>query len=207
MGIMRAGLLAVSLALPAPAQAEPTYHRVIGVAANDVLNVRSEPSAGSADIGDLAHDAQRVEVFTFDPTGNWARIALNERDGWVSTRFLTRDEVPTLGETTLPQGLICGGTEPFWALGLYGTDARYSHPVDSDTDFAFDSIVTAEGRLGSPALVTLATEDSRVIEATISGGTCFDGMSDRSYGWTITMQLIAPGQRRFLSGCCHLPRD
>jgi uncharacterized membrane protein len=205
--MMRAGLLAVSLAIPALAQAEPTYHRVTGVAANDVLNERSEPSASSADIGDLAHDAQRIEVFTFDPTGNWARIALNERDGWVSTRFLTRDEVPTLGETTLPQGLICGGTEPFWALGLYGTDARYSHPVDGDTDFAFDSIVTAEGRLGSPALVTLATEDSQVIEATISGGTCFDGMSDRSYGWTITMQLIAPGQRRFLSGCCHLPRD
>ena len=207
MGMMRAGLLAVSLAIPALAQAEPTYHRVTGVAANDVLNVRSEPSASSADIGDLAHDAQRIEVFTFDPTGNWARIALNERDGWVSTRFLTRDEVPMLGETTLPQGLICGGTEPFWALGIYGTDARYSHPVDGDTDFAFDSIVTAEGRLGSPALVTLATEDSQVIEATISGGTCFDGMSDRSYGWTITMQLIAPGQRRFLSGCCHLPRD
>ena len=207
MGVMRAGLLAVSLTVPALAQAEPTYHRVIGVAANDVLNVRSEPSASSADIGDLAHDAHRIEVFTFDRTGNWARIALNERDGWVSTRFLTRDEVPTLGETTLPQGLICGGTEPFWALGLYGSDARYSHPVDGDTDFAFDSIVTAEGRLGSPALVTVATENSQVIEATISGGTCFDGMSDRSYGWTITMQLIAPGQRRFLSGCCHLPRD
>jgi hypothetical protein len=32
-------------------------------------------------------------------------------------------------------------------------------------------------------------------------------MSDRSYGWTVTMQLIAPDQRRFLTGCCHLPRD
>ena len=207
MGVIRASLIALALCLPAMGMAEPSYHRVIGVAIDDVLNVRSEPSARSADIGDLPYDARRIEAFEFDPTGNWARIALNERDGWVSTRFLTRDEVPTLGETTLPQGLICGGTEPFWALGLYGTDARYSHPVDGDTDFAFDNIVTAEGRLGSPALVTLATEDSQVIEATISGGTCFDGMSDRSYGWTITMQLIAPGQRRFLSGCCHLPRD
>lgn len=207
MGMIRIPLIAALLALPAVLQAEPSYHRVIGVAANDVLNVRAEPSASSADIGDLAHDARRIEAFEFEPTGNWARIALNERDGWVSTRFLTRDEVPTLGDTTLPQGLICGGTEPFWALGLYGEDARYSHPVDGDTDFAFDSIVTAEGRLGSPALVTLATEDNRVIEATISGAACSDGMSDRSYGWTITMQLIAPGQRRFLSGCCHLPRD
>ena len=203
----RASLIAFAIALPVLVQAEPSYHRVVGVAIDDVLNVRSEPSASSADIGDLAYDAHRIEALEFDSTGNWARIALNERDGWVATRFLTRDEVPTLGETTLPQGLICGGTEPFWALGLYGTDARYSHPVDGDSDFAFDSIVTAEGRLGSPALVTLATEDSRVIEATILGATCFDGMSDRSYGWTITMQLIALGQRRFLSGCCQLPRD
>lgn len=203
----RASLIACVLALPVSVQAEPSYHRVVGVAVDDVLNVRSEPSASSADIGDLAYDARGIEAFEFDSTGNWARIALNERDGWVATRFLTRDDVATLGESTLPQGLICGGTEPFWALGLYGSDARYSHPTDGDTDFAFDSIVTAEGRLGSPALLTLATEGNRVIEATVSGAICFDGMSDRSYGWTITMQLIAPGQRRFLSGCCQLPRD
>jgi uncharacterized membrane protein len=203
----RASLIACVLALPVSVQAEPSYHRVVGVAVDDILNVRSEPSASSADIGDLAYDARGIEAFEFDSTGNWARIALNERDGWVATRFLTRDDVATLGESTLPQGLICGGTEPFWALGLYGSDARYSHPTDGDTDFAFDSIVTAEGRLGSPALLTLATEGNRVIEATVSGAICFDGMSDRSYGWTITMQLIAPGQRRFLSGCCQLPRD
>lgn len=203
----RASLIACVLALPVSVQAEPSYHRVVGVAVDDILNVRSEPSASSADIGDLAYDARGIEAFEFDSTGNWARIALNERDGWVATRFLTRDDVATLGESTLPQGLICGGTEPFWALGLYGSDAWYSHPTDGDTDFAFDSIVTAEGRLGSPALLTLATEDNRVIEATVSGAICFDGMSDRSYGWTITMQLIAPGQRRFLSGCCQLPRD
>lgn len=205
--MIRAGLVIATLALPAVALAEPTYHRVIGVAADDVLNVRAEPSARSADIGDLAHDARRIEAFEFDATGNWARIALNERDGWISTRFLTRDAVPTLGDTTIPEGIICGGTEPFWALGLYGEDARYSHPVDGDINFAFDSIVVAEGRLGSPALVTISAENTRVIEATLAGATCFDGMSDRSYAWSITMQMIAPGQRRFLSGCCQLPRD
>lgn len=204
MGVTRALVL---LCLATPALAEPTYHRVTGVAADDVLNVRAAPSASSADIGDLAHDATRIEAFTFDPTGNWARIALNERDGWVSTRYLTRDEVPTIGSSTIPEGLVCGGTEPFWALGLYGEEARYSHPVDGDTDFTFDSLSVAEGRLGSPALITVATEDGQVIEATLSGAECTDGMSDRSYGWTITMQLIAPGKRRFLSGCCQLPRD
>ncbi|WP_299789194.1 SH3 domain-containing protein [uncultured Marivita sp.] len=205
--MIRVSLAGLALVLPMQGQAEPTYHRVIGVAIDDVLNIRAEPSAGSADIGDLPYNARRIEAFEFDATGNWARIALNERDGWVSTRFLTRDEVATIGDTTVPEGIVCGGTEPFWALGLYGDEARYSHPSDGDTDFTFDSARVAEGRLGSPALITVATEDTQVIEAILSGAQCNDGMSDRSYGWTITMQLIAPGKRRFLSGCCHLPRD
>ena len=201
--------LATALLLTAPvaAQAEPSYHRVIGVATSDTLNIRSAPDASSPDIGDLDHDARAIEVFTFDPTGMWARIALNESDGWVSSRFLTRDVVPTLGDTSVPQGVVCGGTEPFWALGLYGEHARYSHPEDGDTEFVFDNAVVAQGRAGSPALITVATDTNDVIEATIHGATCNDGMSDRSYGWTITMQLIASDQRRFLSGCCHLPRD
>ncbi|WP_439122235.1 hypothetical protein [Marivita sp.] len=207
MGVIRATLIVVACTLPVWGYAEPTYHRVTGVAATDTLNVRAEPSANSADIGDLAHDARQIEAFEFDATGRWARIALNERDGWVATRFLTSDEVNTIGASSVPAGLVCGGTEPFWALGLYGEDARYSHPVDGDTDFAFDSVTVAEGRLGSPALVTLATENTQVIEATVSGAECSDGMSDRSYGWTVTMQLIAPGKRRLLTGCCHLPRD
>ncbi|PWL35994.1 MAG: hypothetical protein DCO97_05985, partial [Marivita sp. XM-24bin2] len=114
---------------------------------------------------------------------------------------------PMLGDTTVPLGLVCGGTEPFWALDLNGNHMRYSHSEDGDTDFAMDGIVTAEGQLGSPALLTLTAEDTSVIEATISGTSCSDGMSDRSYGWTITMQLISPSQRRFLAGCCHLPRN
>ncbi|WP_439522645.1 hypothetical protein [Marivita sp.] len=205
--MIRTSLFAAVLALPTLVHAEPSYHRVTGVAANDSLNVRAEPTASSADIGDLAHDASGIEVFDFDASGNWARIALNERDGWISTRFLTRDAVETIGTTSVPVGTVCGGTEPFWALGLYGEEARYSHPEDGDTDYAFDTAVVAEGRLGSPALITLATEESHVIEATLSGADCSDGMSDRSYGWTISMQLIALGKRRFLSGCCHLPRN
>lgn len=202
---MRAVLLAMCLSTPA--LAEPLYQRVVGVAANDTLNIRSAPSADSADIGDLAYDATAIEVTGFDETGDWARIAMGEIDGWVATRFLASDVVTTIAGTSVPEGLICGGTEPFWALGLYGSDARYSHPEDGDSDFTFDSAVVAQGRLGSPALITLAKPRNKVIEATLTGAVCYDGMSDRTYGWSITMQMIAPGQRRFLSGCCALPRD
>ena len=204
MGI-RAAVLALVLATPA--LAEPTYHRVVGVASNDTLNIRSGPSASSEDIGDLQFNARGIEVLGFDATGNWARIALHERDGWVSALFLDTDQMHSFPQTTVPHGLICGGTEPFWALGLYGADARYSHPVDGDTDFSFDSARVAEGRQGSPALITFATDRNEVIEATITGVACSDGMSDRPFGWSVTMQLIAPGKRRFLEGCCHLPRE
>lgn len=190
-----------------PTTAEPVYHRVVGVAADDTLNIRSAPIASSQDIGDLPFDATGVEITGFNSDLTWARISAGERDGWVSTRFLQPDTVQTFPETSIPHGLICGGTEPFWALGLYGNDARYSHPEDGDTDFAFDSASVAEGRLGSPALITLATQSNEVIEATLTGAICSDGMSDRTYGWSVTMQLIAPGKRRFLEGCCSLPRE
>jgi uncharacterized membrane protein len=205
--MIRIGCLAAALFAPVIALAEPHYARVSGVASDDVLNIRAQPDAGSADIGDLAHDAVGIEVLGFDSTGDWARIGLGESDGWIASRFLEPVEMTTLGESSIPVGLSCSGTEPFWALGLQEATGTYSHPEDGDSEFVLDSVAVAEGYLGSPALVTLATEDSRVIEATILGAECSDGMSDRSYGWTVTMQLIAPGQRRFLTGCCHLPRN
>ncbi|WP_292287292.1 SH3 domain-containing protein [Marivita sp.] len=195
------------LGVTGSALAEPTYHRVTGVAADDVLNIRAEPRATSADIGDLAQDAKRIEVFGFDASGNWAHIARNGRDGWIATRFLARDKVATLADSTVPIGLVCGGTEPFWALALHGAEARYSHPADGDTDFALDTVDVAEGHRGSPALITASADTNEVIEATITGATCTDGMSDRDYGWLVTMQLRKPGQQRFLKGCCHLPPD
>ena len=204
MGI-RATLLALMLATPLVA--EPTYHRVVGVADDDTLNIRSAPSASADDIGDLASDATGIEVTGFSDDETWARIGAGERDGWVATRYLQADAVQTFPQTSVPHGLICGGTEPFWALGLYGRDARYSHPGDGDIDFAFDSAAVADGRRGTPALITIANDRNEVIEATLTGTTCSDGMSDRTYGWSVTMQLIAMGKRRFLSGCCSLPRE
>jgi hypothetical protein len=54
--------------------AEPSYMRVTGVASNDSLNVRAEPRASSADIGDLAFNARGVEVIGTDASGAWGRI-------------------------------------------------------------------------------------------------------------------------------------
>lgn len=207
MGMMRFPALLTCLAVPVGAAADPTYHRVIGVAANDVLNIRSAPDANSMDIGDLAHDARGIEVLGVDPSGQWARIALAERDGWVATRFLATDSVGMIGATGIPSGLVCGGTEPFWSLALGPDGAAYAHPEDGESALSLGTVRVAEGRLGSPALFGLAGAGEQTIDATVHAADCNDGMSDRSYGWAITLRLMAPGQDRFLAGCCHLPRD
>ncbi|MFP7673199.1 COG3650 family protein [Marivita sp. S0852] len=189
------------------ALAEPSYTRVIGVAMDDTLNIRSAPSASSDDIGDLAPDARGIEVTGLDGTGDWARIGVGEINGWVAARFLEPDQMQTFAKSAVPHGVFCQGTEPFWGLGLYETDAVYSNPDDGDIALTLDSVTIAQGRLGSPALFTLSSAANDAIEATIIGATCSDGMSDRTYGWTVTLQHRAPGSQRFLTGCCSLPRD
>jgi uncharacterized membrane protein len=206
MGVMRVLAVASAVAVPCLVLAEPSYHRVTGVAANDTLNIRSTPDASSADIGDLAYDAQAIEVLDFDPTGRWARVALAESDGWVSTRFLERDTVLTIGETSLPVGLVCTGTEPFWAIGLFDGLARFSHPESNLVDLPFLSTSVAEGHLGSPALISTAGPKATA-EIIVSAEACSDGMSDRSYGWTVNLLIQSDGMRRFVSGCCHLPLE
>lgn len=206
MGMMRVLASVFYLALPASGFADPSYHRVTGVGPWDVLNIRAEPRADSADIGDLAPDARAIEVLGVSPSGAWARIALAETDGWVATRYLDPDPVATLGDTGLPVGLACSGTEPFWALRLMDQSARYSHPEDGDSDYTLTRAQVAEGRQGSPALILMNGQGGATLAATVQGAACSDGMSDRSYGWAITLRLTAPGQDRFLSGCCHLPR-
>ena len=207
MGMTRTAILAGLFALPGLLWAEPSYQRVTGVAPNDVLNLRAEPAADSADIGDLAHDARAIEVLGYNEDGSWARIGMAEGAAWVSTRFLTEDTIDRLGDSSVPAGLSCGGTEPFWGLSLGADTALYSHPEDGDVAFAPEGIRVAEGRLGSPALITATDQGNRRIEAIVSAAQCSDGMSDRPYGWTLTLQLIRDGDHRFLTGCCHLPRN
>ena len=192
--------------LPGLAAAEPTYHRVTGVAPDDTLNVRAAPSADSADVGDLAHDQRGIEVSGLDPTGKWARIVWQESNGWIATRFLTSDPVPRLGASGVPQGLTCGGTEPFWALDLTSSTVRYSDAMAADYDMALTGVSVAEGRLGSPAVVGFSGPFASG-DAILAPDICSDGMSDRDYPWRIDLLLSSGGTRRFVSGCCRLPLD
>lgn len=126
--MLRPTLLAsLLLALPiGPARAEPGYFRVTGVAPDDTLNVRALPDAGSADIGDLGHDQTGIEVIDQDASGAWARIGWQEGHGWVALRFLSPEAPPRIGDSRLPAGLLCSGTEPFWSIRYGAETALYS---------------------------------------------------------------------------------
>ncbi len=203
---MRALTLALATALTAPtlALAEPSYHRVTGVASDDTLNVRSAPDASSADIGDLAHDATAIEVSRTDASGGWGRILWNEGNGWISMRFLAPDPQPTLGKSGLPVGLECSGTEPFWGLSLGAASARYSDIGGSDLDLNIAETLVAQGRLAWPALVSMEGPGSNG-EAIVEARQCNDGMSDRDYPWQVDFILTRSGDRSFVTGCCSLP--
>ncbi len=121
--MIRAALVLALLSGSAAAQEMPSLHDVTGVAADDVLNVRSGPDAGSARIGALAPGATGVEVIELSGTG-WGRVNVDEGSGWVSLRYLARqpDQPP------VPDRLTCFGTEPFWSLARDGDAARYVTP-------------------------------------------------------------------------------
>jgi len=98
---------------PAAAEADgPDFFRVTGVAAEDVLNIRAEPSASARKIGEIPPNADGIRnlgcqgglSFTEWEAANrqereasqrnrWCRIAFCGVQGWVAGRFLAEGGV------------------------------------------------------------------------------------------------------------------
>ena len=104
-------LSAASWAAPVAATADgPDYFAVTGVAENDVLNMRAGPSALAEKIGEIAHDARRLQNLGcqgLPSFGEWEKMTEQQRrdsrrhywckvgfqgaEGWVAGRFLRED--------------------------------------------------------------------------------------------------------------------
>lgn len=63
-------------------------YRVTGVASDDVLNIRTEPSARSPIIGSFSHRAQSIEVIGIDSGSRWVLVRFGNQTGWVHGAFL-----------------------------------------------------------------------------------------------------------------------
>jgi uncharacterized membrane protein len=197
------GLAALILSGSSFAQ-EPTYWQVMGVAADDTLNVRAEPNASADIVMEFAPGAGPIEVI--EVRDGWAGVSTDRAEwgmGWVSTAYLERVE-PAEWMSGVPAGLQCGGTEPFWGVSQSDDglelDAFWRTPEMQSLE------VTGSGRahsIGYPAVLEL---DEGVATALFEPRACSDGMSDITYGWSLVLILRGEsGDPSILSGCCRIP--
>lgn len=196
-------LLTQCFALAAAAEEPPFVPRlydVTGVAADDVLNIRAAPDASSDIVGALSPIAEGIEVTALNEMENWGRVANGESDGWVSLAFLAERPFPP-GE--IPTGMSCFGTEPFWSLDFEESGMRYRTPY---VDWPY-----LEGRAAASPVppgnrlfgFDTASPDGR-LSGVIEAGACSDGMSDRAFGWRVTLLRQSEGALTLESGCCTL---
>jgi len=201
--MLRALALALLLAAPVfassgAAQDLPALHRVTGVAANDVLNLRAQPNARAPITGSFAPNATNIEVTALSPDRRWARVNAGESAGWAAMRFLTRQGNPPWHSGQA--GLVCFGTEPFWDLRLFFPGSQAEFQALGTGGF---NLVTDAGALPAtafPRTLAVPFSGARQGMAVIRSATCSDGMSDMLFG--LEAQVYFRGEVTGLSGCC-----
>ena len=185
----------------AMAQGYPATHDVVGVASNDVLNIRPTPGVSSAPIGALAPNATGVEVIRLNADGRWGLINTEEGTGWIAMRFLARDGV----HDGFPAPANCFGTEPFWSLTLDAGGAVTFTPMDGAPMLMnTQTRLNAAGRPDRFGLV--AGSGQGLLHATFARAACSDGMSDREYGLSVDALIRDANGYQLWSGCCSLTR-
>lgn len=90
------------------------------------------------------------------------------------------------------------GTEPFWGGSVTGTQLTYTTPENIDGTTIAVKRFTGQGGLGYSGQL-----DGAAFDMTITPGACSDGMSDRTYPYTVTLR-IADDMRR---GCAWTEAD
>ena len=175
-------------------------YQVTGVAVDDRLNIRAEPSASAEILGNYPPDATHIEVLGYDVSGRWAEVGLGEQNGWVALRFIT--PMPDPQGEGLPRPLRCFGAEPFWSLTL-AEDGIVSLSTPEGALFPGDLVL--EGRLSFGYVAQFRTGSSHDVRIlNITGQTCSDGMSDRVFRWEAILTTRTTTENLILSGCCTL---
>lgn len=186
------------LAVHAEDRSLPIIYEVIGVGESDVLNVRAGPSGRSRDLGDLL-PGQQVEVTAFSDNGNWGQILWEEKEAWVSTRFLQVAELFGDDFSGMPLNLSCAGTEPFWSVRISpGAQFGFSE-VESEVAWSFieTSVMSSNTHRSNYAFNT-----SR-FTGFLRRAECSDGKPDLNYSWAL--DLLEKGENaRLWSGCCSI---
>ena len=192
----------------AHAQSYPALFEVQDVAHDDVLNIRTTPSASASIVGTLAPSQRNIEVVQLNETGNWGRVNSGESSGWVSMRYLHLAVQHPWHSPQQPK--TCYGTEPFWSLDLAG-DIIFSGPDQDDIVYTLKNWAASANHTGHFGFeagdgfsVLSPPSSTRQLNGVLHAANCSDGMSDRTFGISIDI-LIKDGQSlSMISGCCSL---
>ena len=180
----------------------PAYFDVVGVAENDVLNLRAGPGAAYPVVGRLMPDARNIPVVDQSPDGKWALLRHGEGIAWASLKYLSRR--PGQDGYRLPASLDCAGGEPFWGLQISENMAVFDDIEGQSVKL--DRLWDGKAIGWQPYKYGLRLEgDQSAIHAVINRGQCDDGMSDYVYGFSIEAILSGDLGDALLVGCCALP--
>jgi len=192
------------LIFAAPAQenfTRPAYYRVVGVAANDVLNVRQSASSSAPIVASLAPNAFPVEIIRSQ--NGWGYVATNEGMGWVAMHFLQQIAFAKFAATNLPEGLSCSGTEPFWGLVMAGNKITYSALDQAERVYSLVESGQMQNSGGATSFV-IGQNNGNPLTGIVSNQLCSDGMSDIDYGRRIDLIISGGGATSGFSGCCQI---
>ncbi|MGC1495002.1 MAG: SH3 domain-containing protein [Sulfitobacter sp.] len=200
---MRGLLIACLLFFATSAAADfPALFDVYGVAEDDVLNARKEPSAQSDIVGALKPDTQSIEVIRLSKDGRWALVNFGEGTAWTATQFLK----PSSKLTLIPPRMRCFGTEPFWDLHISwpttSPSVDFSLAGDREQNFI---VQQTDGLSGRSVIMSgpRETDDIHLLTA-VKRQYCSDGMSDREFGLGVELFILNGGNWQNYTGCCSL---
>jgi uncharacterized membrane protein len=191
-------LIALLCASPAVAQDFPGSYATTDVAADDRLNIRSEPDGSSEVVGDYGPYTLNIEVLRTSNNGKWGYVGTGEGNGWVAMRFLERSDHQD--PNAFPRPMSCFGTEPFWSLNVTVRGDEY-HELGDDRRH-IEMISENAARNGAITVFEEGPTLNRTL--IVQKGYCDDGMSDREFGWQATLFNEAPDGNYVQSGCCTL---
>jgi uncharacterized membrane protein len=180
-------------------------YRVVNVAPDDVLRVRSQPEASAPVIDNLPADASDIILTGLKQSvgqATWWQIVVKSADGsagWVNSRFLAVVDPTAKPETSF--GLRCIGTEPFWSLEIANGQASFTTPEGERWLWKAHSWRDAAGHQAGQRFVIQLESPNASGWAAVSRPQqfCSDGMSDLEYPYDL---IVATPTGRVLGGCC-----
>lgn len=179
----------------------PAWIHVDGVASDDVLNVRADADAGSGIVAELMPGQGPIEIVETRQIGEsrWGLIATEEGSGWINLAYAAPADVAMVGDSPVPAGTTCAGTEPFWFLDLAGDQAVFSN---FEVEEEIYPISESESAMSRPYPWMFGLENSGF--ALVTPEQCSDGMSDLPYAWSILLVIQDDSGHALYEGCCRL---